>query len=136
MGNYSMPGYFQAMPVAPGKAFRPSPENVAELKAIEAEIDARIAEALANGKPDEAMNEKGQFTAMQRIAMLVDEGTWCPLNTLYILRSLPRPLRLLRRLPPLRLLCPPHRSLRRNPLPSPPRNPPPLPQSPLSLPIL
>ena len=32
MGNYSMPGYFQTMPVAPGKAFRPSPENVAELR--------------------------------------------------------------------------------------------------------
>ena len=82
MGSYSMPGYFQNMPVV-GKAVRPNEENAAELKAIEAQIDERIAECLANGKPDEAMNEKGQFTAMQRIAMLVDEGTWCPLNTLY-----------------------------------------------------
>jgi len=82
MGNYSMPGYFQNMPVV-GKAVRPNAENVAELKAIEAEIDAKIAEGLANGKPDEAMNEKGQLTAMQRIALLVDEGTWCPLNSLY-----------------------------------------------------
>ena len=82
MGSYSMPGYFQNMTVV-GKAVRPNPENVAELKAIEAEIDARIAEGLANGKPDEAMNEKGQLTAMQRIALLVDEGTWCPLNSLY-----------------------------------------------------
>ena len=35
MGNYSMPGYFQNMPVV-GKAVRPNAENVAELKAIEA----------------------------------------------------------------------------------------------------
>ena len=82
MGSYSMPGYFQNMPVV-GKAVRPNAENAAELKAIEAEIDAKIAEGLANGKPDEAMNEKGQLTAMQRIALLVDEGTWCPLNSLY-----------------------------------------------------
>ena len=82
MGFYSMPGYFQNMPVV-GKAVRPNPENAEELKAIEAEIDQRIAECLSNGKPDEAMNEKGQLTAMQRIALLVDEGTWCPLNTLY-----------------------------------------------------
>ncbi|MBO5727179.1 MAG: glutaconyl-CoA decarboxylase subunit alpha [Oscillospiraceae bacterium] len=82
MGSYSMPGYFQNMTVV-GKAVRPNAENAAELKAIEAEIDARIAEGLANGKSDEAMNEKGQLTAMQRIALLVDEGTWCPLNSLY-----------------------------------------------------
>ena len=77
MGSYSMPGYFQNMPVV-GKEVRPNAENVAELKAIEADIDAKITECLANGKPDEAMNEKGQFTAMQRIAMLVDEGTCAP----------------------------------------------------------
>ena len=29
------------------------------------------------------MNAKGQLTAMQRIALLVDPGTWCPLNSLY-----------------------------------------------------
>lgn len=46
MGNYSMPGYFQTMPVAPGKAFRPSPENVAELKAIEADVHAKIKEMM------------------------------------------------------------------------------------------
>ena len=55
-----MPGYFQNMPVV-GKAVRPNPENAAELKAVEAEIDEKIAQCLANGKPDEAMNEKGQL---------------------------------------------------------------------------
>ena len=29
------------------------------------------------------MNAKGQLTAMQRIALLVDPGTWCPLNSIY-----------------------------------------------------
>lgn len=32
---------------------------------------------------DEQLNERGINTALQRIAELVDEGTWHPLNTLY-----------------------------------------------------
>ena len=82
MGNYSMPRYFQNMPTV-GKAVRPNPENVAELKAIEEDIHAKIVAALAAGKKDEDMNAKGQMTAMQRVSMLVDPGTWCPLNSLY-----------------------------------------------------
>ena len=82
MGNYSMPRYFQNMPTV-GKAVRPNPENVAELKAIEEDIHAKIVAALAAGKKDEDMNAKGQMTAMQRVSMLVDPGTWCPLNRLY-----------------------------------------------------
>ena len=77
MGNYSMPRYFQNMPTV-GKAVRPNPENVAELKAIEEDIHAKIVAALAAGKKDEDMNAKGQMTAMQRVSMLVDPGTWCP----------------------------------------------------------
>lgn len=82
MGNYSMPRYFQNMPTV-GKAVRPNPENVAELKTIEEDIHAKIVAALAAGKKDEDMNAKGQMTAMQRVSMLVDPGTWCPLNSLY-----------------------------------------------------
>ena len=82
MGNYSMPRYFQNIPTV-GKAVRPNPENVAELKAIEEDIHAKIVAALAAGKKDEDMNAKGQMTAMQRVSMLVDPGTWCPLNSLY-----------------------------------------------------
>ena len=77
-----MPRYFQNMPTV-GKAVRPNPENVAELKAIEEDIHAKIVAALAAGKKDEDMNAKGQMTAMQRVSMLVDPGTWCPLNSLY-----------------------------------------------------
>ena len=82
MGNYSMPRYFQNMPTV-GKAVRPNPENVAELKAVEEDIHGKIVAALAAGKKDEDMNAKGQMTAMQRVSMLVDPGTWCPLNSLY-----------------------------------------------------
>ena len=83
MGNYSMPGYFQAMPVAPGKAFRPSPENVAELKAIEADVHAKVKELLDAGTPDETLHQRGQLTAMERVMSLIDAGSWCPLNSLY-----------------------------------------------------
>ena len=77
-----MPRYFQNMPTV-GKAVRPNPENVAELKAVEEDIHAKIVAALAAGKKDEDLNAKGQMTAMQRVSMLVDPGTWCPLNSLY-----------------------------------------------------
>ena len=77
-----MPRYFQNMPTV-GKAVHPNPENVAELKAIEEDIHAKIVKGLENGKPDEAMNARGQLTAMQRVTLLVDPGTWCPLNSLY-----------------------------------------------------
>ena len=82
MGNYSMPGYFQNMPVVT-KPLRPNPENEAELKQIEAEIEKLAADALAAGKSDADMNAKGQMTAVQRVQQLVDPGTWCPLNSLY-----------------------------------------------------
>lgn len=82
MGNYSMPGYFQKMP-AVNKPVRPNPENEAELKKIEAEIDEITSAALSAGKADADMNAKGQMTAMQRVNLLVEPGTWCPLNTIY-----------------------------------------------------
>ena len=82
MGNYSMPRYFQNMPVV-GKPVKANAENVNELRAIEDDIHAHIVDALSSGKADEDMNAKGQLTAMQRIALLVDQGTWCPLNSLY-----------------------------------------------------
>ena len=77
-----MPRYFQNMPVV-GKPVKVNAENVAELRAIEDDIHAHIVDALSAGKADEDMNAKGQLTAMQRVALLVDAGTWCPLNSLY-----------------------------------------------------
>ena len=61
MGNYSMPRYFQNMPVV-GKPVKVNAENVAELRAIEDDIHAHIVDALSAGKADEDMNAKGQLT--------------------------------------------------------------------------
>ena len=83
MGNYSMPGYFQAMPVIRGRMYRPSPENVQQLKTVERDIRQKAAGLLASGTPDEQIHSKGQYTAMERILELVDEGSFCPLNSLY-----------------------------------------------------
>ena len=77
-----MPRYFQNMPVV-GKPVKANAENATELRAIEDDIHAHVVSALEAGKPDEAMNAKGQLTAMQRVSLLVDAGTWCPLNSLY-----------------------------------------------------
>ena len=77
-----MPRYFQNMPVI-GKAARANAANVEELRAIEDDIHKHIVDGLNNGTSDEDMNKKGRLTAMQRISLLVDEGTWCPLNSLF-----------------------------------------------------
>lgn len=58
-------------------------ENMEALKAIEADIHEAIKTVQAEGRTDESLNESGQMTALQRIAALVDKGTWCPLNTIY-----------------------------------------------------
>ena len=63
------------MPVV-GKPVKANAEHATELR-------AHVVKALEAGKPDEAMNAKGQLTAMQRVSLLVDAGTWCPLNSLY-----------------------------------------------------
>ena len=70
MGNYSMPRYFQNMPVI-GKAARANAANVEELRAIEDDIHKHIVDGLNNGTSDEDMNKKGRLTAMQRISLLV-----------------------------------------------------------------
>ena len=83
MGEYSMPSYFQNMPVVGKPLSTYNAENEEQIQAIEDEIRALIEEARNNGRSDESLNESGQMTATQRIDMLVDEGTWCPLNSLY-----------------------------------------------------
>ncbi|WP_326974757.1 acyl-CoA carboxylase subunit beta [Caproicibacter sp. BJN0012] len=81
--EYSMPGYFQNMPVI-GKPLRgANEENEAALKKAEAEIGRLATEAEAAGRSDESLRASGQMTARDRIAALVDEGTWHPLNSLY-----------------------------------------------------
>lgn len=81
--GYSMPSYFQDMPIVGSPLRTQQPENEEELKNIEKHIETLVNEAIAEGRSDESLNASGQMTALQRVMALVDEGTWCPLNSIY-----------------------------------------------------
>lgn len=83
MGYFSMPGYFQNMPVVGKELVNPNRENKDSIKAVEKDIHDSVAAILASGRDDESLNQSGQLTAMQRVNALIDEGTWCPLNSLF-----------------------------------------------------
>ena len=83
MSEYSMPSYFQSMPTIGTELTKVNEENIAEIQEVEAEIHELREAALEAGRSTESLNESGQWTAMQRILELVDEDTWCPLNSLY-----------------------------------------------------
>ena len=83
MSEYSMPSYFQTMPVIGTELSAFNEENAAVLQDTEREIHELREAALEAGRSTESLNESGQWTAMQRILALVDEDTWCPLNSLY-----------------------------------------------------
>ena len=74
MSEYSMPSYFQTMPVIGKEVAHFSEENAAQIQEVEQEIHEIREAALEAGKSTEALNESGQWTAMQRIEELVDEG--------------------------------------------------------------
>lgn len=80
---YSMPGYFQNMPIVGKPLSAVNAENEAVLKKVEEEIHELVKAAQQAGSSDEDMNKRGQMTAMQRVMKLIDPGTWCPLNTLF-----------------------------------------------------
>ena len=80
--GYSMPGYFQNMPNIGAALNSPNAENEAELRKVEDDIQSEVEKILASGRSDESLNQEGQMTALQRLEMLVDDGTWCPLNSL------------------------------------------------------
>ena len=77
-----MPRYFQNMPQL-GKPATPDADNKEQLRKIEEEIYQLIMDSRQYGRSDESLNASGQLTAMQRIEALVDEGSFCPLNSLY-----------------------------------------------------
>ena len=83
MTQYSLASYFQNMKTIGSPLKAVDEENFNQLREIEEEIRVFAEKALAAGKPDEKVNERGEMTALQRIAELIDEGTWCPLNTIY-----------------------------------------------------
>ena len=83
MSEYSMPSYFQAMPTIGTELAKANEDNIVEIQQVEQEIHELRDAALEAGRSTDSLNESGQWTAMQRIMELVDEDTWCPLNSLY-----------------------------------------------------
>jgi glutaconyl-CoA decarboxylase len=58
-------------------------ENVKNIKSVESEMEAAVDQVKNAGFPTEKINARGQWTVWQRLDYLVDEGTWCPLHTLF-----------------------------------------------------
>ena len=81
--GYPLHPYFTEMPGIGSELARTLKKNIEELEEQEAIIDKEVERVKNNGKSTEAMNEKGEWTAWQRLEYLVDPGTWCPLHTIY-----------------------------------------------------
>ena len=82
-----MHSYFKKMAafgrdLSPGQ-LKSSEENVTRIKAVEAEVHAAVQQVHNAGFPARKINDRGMLTVFQRLNYLVDEGTWCPLHTLY-----------------------------------------------------
>ncbi|MFO7886428.1 MAG: carboxyl transferase domain-containing protein [Desulfobacteraceae bacterium] len=54
-----------------------------EITDAEKEIQKEAEKVKLAGFSEEKINARGQMTVWQRLDYLVDEGTWCPLHTLY-----------------------------------------------------
>lgn len=84
MGEYySMPGYFKNMPIVGKEIHSKNQENETSIKKMEQEIHENIKKVQSAGRTDESLNQSGKMTALQRIHELIDQGTWCPLNSLF-----------------------------------------------------
>lgn len=80
--GYSLHPYFKEMPSLGKELARTVKQNVEDIKNVEAEIAKEVARVKDSGKATEALNQKGEMSAWQRIDYLVDPGTWCPLHTI------------------------------------------------------
>ncbi len=58
-------------------------DSRAKLEAVEAEISAARKARQNAGIPTAKVNDRGMLTVWQRLEYLVDEGSWCPLHSLY-----------------------------------------------------
>ncbi len=58
-------------------------ENVTQIKEVENQVKAEVEKVKNAGMSTEKINERGEMTVWQRLAYLVDPGTWCPLHTIF-----------------------------------------------------
>ncbi len=58
-------------------------DNRQAVEAAEEEVREAVDAVKAAGFPAEKINQRGQLTVWQRLELLIDPGTWCPLHTLY-----------------------------------------------------
>jgi glutaconyl-CoA decarboxylase len=82
-----MKPYFQKMSPM-GKALRDKERtegepNALEMSKIEKEVQEAVEKRQLTGIPVEKIHKRGEKTAWERIDLLVDPGTFLPLNTLY-----------------------------------------------------
>jgi len=82
-----MKPYFEAMPefgtdLTLGQV-KSATDNVRQIQEVEAQIAAEVQKVKTAGFPEAKINARGNLTVWQRIAYLVDPGTFCPLHTLY-----------------------------------------------------
>ena len=82
-----MKPYFESMDPF-GKALKPgrmkrAAASADQLRAVEADIADAVTVVEQSGFPTAKINARGWMTVYQRIAYLVDDGTWHPLHTLY-----------------------------------------------------
>jgi glutaconyl-CoA decarboxylase len=79
--------YFEKMTMF-GRALHPgqiksAQTNIEQIKKIEGQVDQAVEKVKDAGFPAEKINARGELTVFQRLDYLVDEGTWCPLHTLF-----------------------------------------------------
>ncbi|NIP49106.1 MAG: glutaconyl-CoA decarboxylase subunit alpha, partial [Gammaproteobacteria bacterium] len=79
--------YFEKMPEI-GKKLREgevrrSQENVALVREQEGLIASEVERVKSSGIPAEKVHARGGMTIYDRLDYMVDEGSWCPLHTLY-----------------------------------------------------
>lgn len=85
--QHALRPYFEKMPDI-GRALSDSEikraeENVKLIKEQEELLKEAVEKVKNSGTPAEVLHKKGQMTAYDRLEYLVDEGTWCPMHTLY-----------------------------------------------------
>ena len=79
--------YFEKMPdfgrvLSEGQK-KSNKDNVTQIKEVENQVKAEVEKVKNAGMPTEKINERGEMTIWQRLAYLVDPGTWCPLHTIF-----------------------------------------------------